>query len=216
MTATATTLQTAPPPVQANPPRMTWEEFLAWMGEENRAEWVNGAVELMSPSEVRHQRIMKFLHHLLDAYFSERPVGEAFPPPFLMRLPERPSGREPDLLVLLHEHKERLKTTYLDGPADIVVEIISEESQARDRGEKFAEYEAAGVTEYWLIDPLRDLADFYHLGAGGRYERLEPDADGRCHSRVLPGLQINPRWLWPETLPDLSEALDMVRAMLAG
>jgi Uma2 family endonuclease len=132
-----------------------------------------------------------------------------------MRLPEKPSGRLPDLLVILDEHKDRLGENYLDGPADIVIEIVSEESQARDRGEKFAEYEAAGIPEYWLIDPLRDHADFYRLNDQGRYTWVALDADGRFHSAVLPGLYLNPNWLWADELPNLAQTLEMVRAMLA-
>ena len=54
-----------------------------------------------------------------------------------------------------------MQATYLDGPADVVVEIISPESRLRDRGEKFAEYEMGGVREYWLIDSERHEADWY-------------------------------------------------------
>jgi len=43
-----------------------------------------------------------------------------------------------------------LKHTYPDGPADLAIEIVSEESRLRDRGEKFAEYEVGGVKEYWI------------------------------------------------------------------
>lgn len=42
--------------------------------------------------------------------------------------------------------------------ADIVGEIVSKESGKRDRGEKFEEYDASGVREYWLIDPRRNDA----------------------------------------------------------
>ncbi len=212
-------------------PRMTWEEFLAWVDEDTHAEWVNGEVILLyppvseeqsregyvmpSPASIKHQRIHGFLVRLLEAYLSERPVGEMLYAPFLMRLPDRPAGREPDLLVLLNEHRDRIQETYIDGPADLVIEITSEESQARDRGEKFAEYEAAGVTEYWLIDPLRELTDFYRLGSDGRYDRIDPDAEGYFHSAVLPGLRVNPVWLWQESLPNLTQTLDMVREMLA-
>ena len=209
-------------------PRMTWEEFLAWVDEDTHAEWVDGQVILLyppqetapqegrampSPATPRHQRVHKFLVHLLEAYLSERPLGEVLYAPLLMRLPEKPSGREPDVLVLLDEHADRLKDTYLDGPADIVVEIVSEDSQARDRGEKFTEYEAAGVTEYWLIDPLRQHADFYRLGADGRYDRIDLADDGRFHSAVLPGLSLDPAWLWRDPVPGLAEALQWTGEM---
>jgi Uma2 family endonuclease len=54
----------------------------------------------------------------------------------------------------------------------LIVEIISPESSGRDRGEKFYEYEMAGVREYWLIDPQREQVEFYELNAEGRYTLL--------------------------------------------
>jgi Uma2 family endonuclease len=71
-------------------------------------------------------------------------------------------------------------------------------SRVRDRGEKFYEYEEAGIPEYWLIDPLRREVEFYQLDARGRYRTILPDAEGVYRSRVLPGFWLRVRWLWPD------------------
>ena len=71
-----------------------------------------------------------------------------------------------------------------------VIEIISPDSIARDRGDKFVEYEAGGVSEYWLIDPLRQQAGFYQPAADGRYRLVPPDADGIYHSPVVSGFRL--------------------------
>lgn len=202
----ATSLQT--------PLRMTFEEFLEWGDEDVRAEWVDGEVKIMVRPTVRHQLLLDFLGALLAAYLIERPIGRKFPET-LFRLPGLETGRVPDILFLLNEHLARVQDKHVEGPADLVIEIVSEESQDRDRGAKFSEYEAAGVAEYWLIDPLREMADFYHLGEDGRYDRLAPDAEGRFPSVVLPGLRVDPAWLWQDPPPTLAEALAWVRAMLA-
>ena len=47
------------------------------------------------------------------------------------------------------EHLDRLTDSHLSGPADLAVEIVSPDSLGRDRGDKFAEYGAAGIPEYW-------------------------------------------------------------------
>ncbi len=112
------------------------------------------------------------------------------------------------MLFVAQEHLGRLKDTYLDGPADLVVEVVSRESRMRDRGEKLAEYEMGGVREYWIIDPDKRQADVYVLGEDGRYERRKLE-QGVYHSTVVAGFWIKEEWLWsdppPKTLSVLKE-----------
>ena len=185
--------------------RMSWEEFLRSWPDDVRAEWVDGEVILMSPSNIYHQRILSFLNELLTAFVRAHQLGEIVLPPFLMHLPTRPSGREPDLLFIATEHADRLRETYVDGPADLAVEIVSPDSGARDRGEKFFEYEAAGIPEYWLIDPRRKEASFYQRGEDGVYYLGPLDADGIYRSKVLPGFWLQVDWLWQRPLPSVPE-----------
>lgn len=119
-----------------------------------------------------------------------------------MRLPAPlHRAREPDLLFVAREHVDRLTETHLDAAADLVVEIVSPESAARDRGEKLAEHEAAGVREYGLIDPELLVAEVYRLGSGGRYQAVFASTAGVIESPLLAGLRIDVGWLWRETLP---------------
>jgi Uma2 family endonuclease len=120
--------------------------------------------------------------------------------PFVMFLPYRPSGRQPDLLFIRAEHLDRLKPTHLDGPADLVIEIRSPDSETRDRCEKYQEYEAAGIPEYWILDPLRCDAFLFLLGEDGRYRQAFADAAGIYHSPTLAGIQLKVEGLWPEPL----------------
>lgn len=124
-----------------------------------------------------------------------------------MRLPTRPSGREPDLLFVANEHANRLRPTYVDGPADLVIEIVSPDSEERDRVTKLAEYEGAGIPEYWLIDPAHQETTFYRLGADGRYSAVPIDADGFYHPAALSGFRLRVAWLWERPLPALAEVL---------
>jgi len=117
-------------------------------------------------------------------------LGRILIPPFQMKLSTRPSGREPDLLFISKENLSNLKHNYLDGPADMVVEIVSPESQSRDRGDKFYEYEEAGVEEYWILDQSRKRAEFYHLEGEGTYKLIEPDENGIHHSKIMEGLWL--------------------------
>ena len=114
----------------------------------------------------------------------------------------------PDILYH-HTTSERTKVkhTYLDGPADLAVEIMSPDSVKRDREEKFREYSKAGVREYWLIDPMRQEATFFELTS--RRSTIEPIAvkDGLFRSRAVSGFYLRIAWLWeiPLTMDALRE-----------
>ncbi len=195
------------------PPKedMTFEEFLEWVDEDTHAEWVGGKVIMTSPASDIHQDVKGFLYLILRGFIRARNLGWIRDNPFLMRLPNAPAGREPDILFLRREHLGRLHPTYLDGPADLVVEIISPESLARDRGEKFVEYETAGIPEYWLIDPIRRRAEFYSLNSAGQYRSVDPDAQGIFRSQVVDGFWLRVEWLWQDPLPLEEDALREIR-----
>jgi len=180
---------------------MTFEEFLAWCDEDTWAEWVDGEVQLLLPRRTRDAEIAGFLTTLLHIYAEQCELGETMNAPFLMRLPELSRARAPDLFFVRRERAHLFREYYLDGPADLVVEIVSPESIGRDRGEKFAEYEMGGVREYWLIYPDRQVAEFYWLGSDGRYRMMPVGADGIYRSQVVPGFWLRVEWLWQEPLP---------------
>jgi len=191
-------------PRAAPPGRMSFEEFLAWGDEDTWAEWVDGEVIVLTPAALKHQEIKGFLYSLIREFLRYRLVGRVLDAPFLVRLPEPlRRGREPDILYVSNERGSLLKETYCDGAPDLVVEVTSPESLARDRGEKYVEYEAAGVREYWLVDPDRQQAEFYRLGENRRYRSIPPDERGVFSSEVLPGFWLKVDRLWQETLPSV-------------
>ncbi len=197
------------PATEGQPPRkMTAEEFLNWTDEDTLAEWKDGEVIMTTPASLRHQEIKKLLVWLLDVYAQTHHLGQVVDAPFMVRLHK--SFREPDILFVSKEHEGRLKPTYLDGAPDLVVEIISPESVGRDRGEKFYEYEEAGVAEYWLVDPQREVLEVYAMGDKGRFRLAFMDHEGKYESQVLKGFWVMAEWFWQEPLPP---ALDVLKEL---
>ncbi|PYS90953.1 MAG: hypothetical protein DMF64_13570 [Acidobacteria bacterium] len=184
-------------------PRMTFEEYLALDDERTMSEWVDGEVIFMSPVAQKHQEIMLFLAQTLGLYVQVHNLGRILLPPFAMKLAAQRRGREPDLSFVSRDRTHLILRTYLDGPADLAVEIVSPESIGRDRGEKFVEYEQAGIKEYWLIDPDRERAEFYELGADGRYRAAQIEPEGVYRSQVVPGFFVRVAWLWQMPAPTL-------------
>ena len=191
----------------AAPRRLTYEEFLDWADEDTYAEWVDGKVERMSPASVVHQDISDFLSAIMRVSVEDLDAGKVLTAPFQMKLEALRRGREPDLLFVTKERLALLKGSFLDGPADLAVEIISPESALRDRGAKYAEYEAGGVREYWIIDADAHRTDFFVLDADGRYQRAREDVNGRYESAALPGFWMDLNWLWQTPLPTVRQVL---------
>jgi Uma2 family endonuclease len=184
--------------------KMSYDEFLAWAGEDLHAEWVNGEVIIHMTAKQKHQGVAGFLYKLLSLFAELRRSGIVLTAPFQMKLAPDGPGREPDVLFVADEHRERVTENGVQGPADLVIEIVSDDSVTRDRVEKLEEYEHYGVREYWIIDPRarRPRADFYQLDERGQYQPVPIGADGRYHSKVLPGFWLKVDWLWADELPD--------------
>jgi len=195
------------PPALPNGERhlpMSLEAFWVWEdGCNEQAEWVNGEVIIFMPPKTIHQEIVGFLHWLLLGYVDLFKLGKVILSPFgMLARPEGPA-REPDLLFVTQAHLARLTPEKLEGPADLVIEVVSESSILRDYEDKFIEYQAVGVQEYWIIDPLpqKKQVSGFTLNAAGVYESILPDAQGHYHSLLLPGFWFDETWLWQTPLP---------------
>ena len=191
-------------PAVRDPHGISYEEFLATVDEGTHAEWVDGEVVFMSPAGDQHQDVAGFLYALFRVYAEERTLGKVRDAPFQMKTGPGLPGREPDVLFVATENLGRLHRTHLAGPADLVVEVISPESVERDRRVKFQEYQKGGVREYWLIDPARERAAVYRLNADGLYEPAPEGDPPRLRSEVMPGLWIDPAWLWSDPMPTVN------------
>jgi len=183
--------------------KLSYEEFLSWCDEDTWAEWVDGEVVLLTPASERHQALRGFLEALLTVYAEQQGLGRVLGAPFQMKTGPDLPGREPDILFISGKNLGRLKKTYLDGPADLVIEITSPESRERDYNEKLSEYERGGVKEYWLLNLEEQRAEFYLLGPEGRYEQRPIDPESIYRSEVIPGFWLKVNWLWQEPLPSI-------------
>lgn len=180
------------------PLTMTEDEFVAWCDPDTNAEFVDGRVIVMSPVVLDHADIFAFLLGLLRDYLEVRPHGRALGSEYTARL--RPGLRRvPDILFLASDHMDRLTRGHLEGAPDAAFEIVSEESVDRDWREKFEDYRAAGVSEYWIIDLAHSVVRLHTLSRG-RYKVVR-EKDGWLHSIVIPGFRIRPEWLWQRPTP---------------
>ncbi len=180
--------------------RMTEREFVAWCPEDVRAEWVDGEVVIMSPANTEHNALTVWLTRVLGEVIEYDDLGTPLAIESQVRLMKVKSRRLPDLLFVSKARHSIIKKTYLDGAPDLAIEIVSPDSENRDRREKYIEYEASGVREYWIIDPLVRKVDVYTLERNRKFKAIE-EKEGRIQSKVLKKLWLKPAWLWKSPLP---------------
>jgi Uma2 family endonuclease len=190
--------------LEKQPLQMPYEAYRAWATDSRHTEWVNGEVIVYMPPKPRHQVLIEFLGSLLSVFVQFFRLGQVIRGPVEMRATPDGPAREPDILFITREHADRMTDERVSGPADLIVEVISDDSVGRDRGDKFYEYEEAGVREYWILDPRpkRQRADFYELEADGHFKPIPIGADGIYRSAVIPGFWLNVNWLWADEFPD--------------
>ena len=189
--------------------RMTEEEFVAWCDEDTKAEWVDGEVIMPSPANLKHVDLAGFLNLVFRVFVTSRGLGVVYGPELQVRFADLRRRRVPDLLFVSTERTGILKNTEVEGAPDLIIEIVSPDSLARDWREKYLEYEATGVREYWVVDPMSQHFEGYTLGTDGHYTLIE-EKNGVVSSIVLPGFFLKPTWLWQEPLPN---PLDILREL---
>jgi Uma2 family endonuclease len=197
--------------------RLTREEFerrYNAMPGLKKAELIEGVVYM--PSPVRHRRHGRPSHHLstwVGVYEAATPGVEGSDN-CTARL-DQANEPQPDAVLLIDPARggqARISADdYIEAAPELVAEVAAS-SASYDLHTKLEVYRRNGVREYLVWRVLDRQVDWFVL-RGGRYERLEPGADGIVRSEVFPGL-----WLDPEALVrgDLARVLAVVQQGVAS
>jgi Uma2 family endonuclease len=193
---------------------MTERQFVKWAvaNPTVRAEWIGGEVQLLSPENIDHDELHTCLTTVLNYYVRKKRLGSVHGPNFWIRLPKQHARRMPDLLFVAKSRRAIVHRTVVEGAPDAAIEIVSPESQSRDRRDKYHAYEKAGVREYWIIDPVSRTFEAYTL-RGSSYVAVGAEESGEWRSRVITGFFIKPSWLWRRPLPTPERALKELGAV---
>lgn len=176
--------------------RLTFSDWLEMPEREGFVEILHGELLVTPSPTTRHQRIVGRLFRALQAHLEVEQRGEVFLAPLGVRFSDE-TVLEPDLVVVLAEHADRIRERHVEAPPDVVIEVLSPGTAGRDLQPKRAVYEAAGVTEYWIVDPHAGVIEVLTL-RGGVYESFGRFGIGTTlESAVLPQLLLPVRDLLP-------------------
>ncbi len=126
-----------------------------------RAELIDGHMYMMSPPSRIHQKLVNRLSQTITNYIDSRHGNcEVYPAPFSVFLNEDDRNYvEPDISIVCDSDK--LDDRGCNGAPDWVIKITSPSDPQRDYGIKLFKYRAAGVREYWIVNPLARTVNVY-------------------------------------------------------
>jgi len=173
------------------PPQGSWtyEDYAALPDDGRRYEIVNGVLVMASGPTPEHQDIVGEIYVALRAYVKLAGLGRVFMGPLDVQLsPE--NTFQPDLVVLLNAHLDRVAEKKISGAPDLAVEIASPSTAAYDRLTKYETYAQAGITEYWIVKPTRRTVEVLVLERGAYRSLGVFSEQATLPSRVIPGLPV--------------------------
>ncbi len=113
-----------------------------------RVELIDGALILTSPQRRFHDRVIRRLANLLE---QQAPDSAAVATQMDIKIAERQRPC-PDILVIDAAIDDNSATSYPPEAVHLAVEVISPESQHRDRRVKPRIYAEAGIKHFWLVE----------------------------------------------------------------
>ncbi len=175
--------------------KLTVEDYLHFPDDGLRHELIDG-VHWMSPApSYAHQVVLGELFARLREMVKLTGLGDVLLAPLDVEL-SRWDIVQPDLIVVLRERLHIKTKARLVGAPDLLVEILSPSNPEQDRERKWKLYAAAGVREYWIVDPEARLVEQMLLDQG-RWGPVSRHTD-EIALGILPDVRLDLRGVWPE------------------
>ena len=170
------------------------EKFYKEITEDQKAEFINGEIIMHSPARERHSAAKDHLQTLLQTHARLHGSGIVRGEKALCVFPR--NDYEPDVCFFGLGKSGRITADTLKYPIpDLIAEILSESTEHVDRGQKFEDYLAHGVGEYWIIDPYAEVLEQY-VAREGEYLLAQKSSTGEVRSAVVVGFVIPVRALF--------------------
>lgn len=167
----------------------TYEEYVRLTDGEEYFEFIEGRQFIQPSPSTWHQSALGHLLYRLVPYLEETKLGVVLHRPLDVVFSDD-TVLQPDIILTLNEHCERIREAGIFGAPDFVIEVLMPSTELRDRHDKLEVYSRYGVREYWLADPESRRIEVFVLESGRLVKKAEHDS-GEAHSiAVLPGFSV--------------------------
>jgi Uma2 family endonuclease len=171
-------------------PSGTWvyQDLAALPDDQTRYEIIDGELfEMPSPTSAHALAIMALIRLLLPVV--DRLRGRCMTAPLDVFFAGA-DPVQPDLLVLLPDSRARLARRGVEGPPDLLIEVLSPSNRAHDQVRKRELYARVGVREYWIVDPEQRVIEVID-GRGVTVRRVDAGSEPVLQSPLLGTLAVS-------------------------
>ena len=180
------------------------------ISEFEKAEFINGEIVIHSPVNKAHNDVTTFLYPLLSVYVDKHQLGYIGINKIMIQFTR--NDYEPDICFFDKKiAKTFTPTQSLFPPPNLVVEILSKRTARHDRDVKFQDYQAHGVEEYWIIEPIKKIVEQYRLDTKQTYELILKAGTGTITCLPVKGFSIP-----IEAIFDEAKNLQALQSILAS
>jgi Uma2 family endonuclease len=176
-------------------PKLTYADYLELPDDGKRYEILDGDLVMTASPLIRHQRVSANLHLALEPYVREHRGGTLLYAPVDVIL-DRSTIAVPDLVFVSNGRSSIVTERAIEGPPDLIVEILSPSTSRRDRGIKAKLYHRFGVAHYWLVDPVRRRLEIRERRPRSYRLVAKYEGDATAMSTLFPGLVLELGRIW--------------------
>lgn len=183
-------MSSAPDRIPLGRIRLCYDDYVGLPDDGRRYEILDGELFVTPAPSSRHQQVSINLAVLLVEHVRARHLGRILNAPIDVIF-EPATVAQPDIVFIRTERNAIVADRGIEGPPDLVIEILSPSSARQDRITKAALYARFGVLHYWIVDPEAATFELYEL-AGDAYRLLaKGSGEARLHPALFPGLAID-------------------------
>lgn len=168
--------------------RYTYEDYER-LPEGSPYQLIGGEL-IMTPAPIPyHQKILGNIFFEMKKFVEKNNLGEVYPPPTDVYFSETDTY-QPDILFISKNRLNIIGEKKIEGPPDLIIEILSPETAYYDLRVKKDTYEKSGVKEYWIVDPIKKSIEIYE-NREKKFELIASiEGKGKIESRLIKGFSV--------------------------
>ena len=168
--------------------KFSYDDYLL-LPDGRRHEIVDGDLRVVPAPNIRHQRISRNLEFALGEYIRQNDLGELLHAPCDVLLAQD-NVVQPDILFVAKDRLGIIGSACVEGPPDLIIEILSEGTKHGDRILKRKLYARFAVSEYWIVDPESKTIEVLRWSEAGYETAAVYPQSGAVSSELFPALRL--------------------------